>query len=396
MISLVYVEDVFLTFYKLIKHKLVIVDTADISAILSIAETLENGSQITKKQSFYILRLLQTYQTLSEEYIPNINSVLETPVWRSPFREIDTSRRLSLFIDDQRVAYILAKFPFAFKDTFVKEFVQEQKIKTSWDPELKVQRIKLLDVNIISFVDIANRYKFEIDHNIIAMAEQVEEIWDNEDSYIPHCVVEKDQVFLKNASTETQTYFNDNKKQNLPHDLMLAKSMGYCLKGNCSSTIEKIASSPENKFWVRTNQEVINLLAETNQYPALIILDRASDSLEWTKQFVKDYTNCNLPSNDVKVCYRLPNTDTKGKLFNDWIKENSLGKDLVGGKIFICLHKPPKWAMRNDFKAKAVITNGIYPSMNAQTNALIEAQSLVVHVCEIRPSEKRNNKIVEL
>jgi hypothetical protein len=396
MVTSVYVEDLFLSFYNLTKKRLVSVDYKDQSAIFSLAETLNDNKPITKSQSNLILRLLDKYQTAADKHIPGVGVTILTPSWKMAFREVDNSKKLSLETDSNHIVFILAKFPFAFKETFLKEFLLDSRSTATWDPELKVQRIKLLDVNIVSFIEAARKHRFEIDYNLIDLVERVEELWSDEDNYVPHAVIKDNSVHLVNASQEVIEYYQNNKTENFNHNILLAKSMGYVLKSNCENFVEAIAANHSNKFWITSVADTIKIISSAEQYPAVIILDRASNAVEWTKNFVDEYLNCNLPVSDLKICYRFTNTEPGGKEFNEWVKDQELGKDLTTGKIFICLHKPPKWMIKDEFKFKAVITNAIYPSMNTNTDAILDSHSLVIYSSSIKPSEKRNNKIVEL
>ena len=52
--------------------------------------------------------------------------------------------------------------------------------------------------------------------------------------------------------------------------------------------------------------------------------------------------------------------------------------------------------LKDEFDVKIVISNGIFPSTNTTTESLIDSHHTVFFLGDIKPSEKRKKKIVEL
>lgn len=396
MLSSVYVEDYFITFFDLVKNGKIRLDPLDISPARNFVDTINDDKALTRSQANYILRLLTKYRAFIVNNGIQLDSVLSNPEWKKPFREIDTTRKIYLNTDRDQIKYILAKFPFSFKETFFKDFLLEHRPASTWDPDEKAQRIKLLDVNLINFVECAKKHNFYIEQEILDIVEQLEEYWNEEEQVVPYSKVIDNSVILFNATEWSLAYFNEHRKNQIYYDLILAKSMGFILKDEPVSRVEIIASTEENKFWLSSIDGFIELTKTIDHYPIVVVLDRASSDTEWSRQFVDTYVNMGLPITDIKICYRYSNDSSNGKEFNDWVKDNNLGKDLENGKFFICLHKPPKWMFKETFDAKLIATNAIYPNINNVTDSLVESSSLVLFVADIKPSEKRNKKIVSL
>ena len=396
MLSSVYVEDYFLLFFDLVKVGKIRLEPLDISPVRNFVDTISDDKALTKSQSNFILRILSKYRAFIINHEIQIDEVLLNPEWKKPFREIDTAKKISLSVDKDQVKYILAKFPFSFKETFFKDFLLDNRSASLWDHEEKVQKVKLLDVNLINFVECAKRHNFYIEQEIIDIVDQLEEFWNDEEQVIPYSKVVNDSVMLFNATESASNFFDANRRNNLSYDLILAKAMGFVLKETPTNKIEAIAAVEENKFWISSVNGLIELTKTIEHYPMVVVLDRASDDKEWARQFVDTYRQSGLPISDIKICYRCSNDNDIGKEFNNWVKDHDLGKNLETGKIFICLHKPPKWMFKENFDAKITVTNAIYPNINNITDSLVESSHLVLFVSEIKPSEKRNKKIVAL
>jgi hypothetical protein len=397
MLSSVYTEDIFLEFYYLVDRNIISVEHRDVEPIESFYNTINSGKQLTRSQSNFIIRILSKYIHNIDDKIDGVKETIENPKWKNSFREIDNTRSLSLHVDENHVKYLLVKFPFAFKDTYAKEFTGGSRNLSAWDVELKVQKIKLLDVNLVSFVDLARKYKFEIDSTVIDAVDTVEEYWYDQLDYIPYSVVEEQLVQLKNATESSINYFEKHKTGNIDQDLFLAKTLGYTAHNREPITfIDRIVTSDENKFWIKTTESLLTILKNINNWPVVIVLDRATDTIDWCNQFINTLSETGNQDIKTKICFRYPNTEAKGSAFNQWIKDSGFGADMKEGQIFICNHKLPKWMLKDEFDVKIVISNGIFPSTNTTTESLIDSHHTVFFLGDIKPSEKRKKKIVEL
>jgi hypothetical protein len=397
MLSSLYAEDIFLEFYSLMSRGDFIIENRDAEPIESFYSAIVSNKQLTKSQANFIIRLLSKYINDIEEKIEGVKETIENPRWKNSFREIDNSKKVSLHIDENHIQYLLIKFPFSFKETYTKEFIGNIRSISVWDVELKAQKVRLLDVNLVSFVDIAKKHRFEIDSNIVDAVETIEEYWNDQTDYIPHCVVEDSQVVLKNATESGLTFFESNRTGQIDKDLFLAKTLGHVAHGREPLTfLDKIVSSEENKFWIKTTESLLNLIKKIDNWPVIIILDRATDTIKWSNEFIEAINETGNHDLKTKICFRFPNSDAKGSAFNQWIKDHGYGAELKEGQIFICNHKPPKWMFKDNFDAKILVSNGIYPSTNTITESMCDSHHTVFFLGDIKPSEKRKKKIVEL
>jgi len=392
-----YIEDVFINFYHLVISSAINVQWQDSTPVSSFANVIVSNKNLTQAQSKYILKILTKYKILSKMAGLDYESCLEDPKWKGQFRTVDTARRVHIETDSNGSYVVCLKFPFDFKKTFDLEFssLLDGISSASWDAERKLRLVPLYKINVVSLHEFVKAHNFEIDDSFLDTVFYTEEIWSQQDDIIPYSCIEQDSVVINNAPGDAVAWWQAHKTGNVKDDLMFAKCMHYFLKIDCAEThIEKIASSSENIFWMKTLDAFFNLYKDISTGKICIILDRSSDVEKWVKDFVYTSQQHNIPQDDIKVCFRRNNSEKTS--FNDWIKENNLGGSVESGRIFIFENKPPKWLFSKAIDIKIIATNGVYPNTNITTQSWLESHHCVVHISEMKPSQKRNNKIVEL
>jgi len=392
-----YIEDVFMDFYHLVIKGVVNVQWQDSTPIASFAVVITGNKNLTQAQSKYILRILTKYKVLSKVAGLDYELYLEDPKWKGQFRTVDTSRRVHIETDSNGAHIVCLKYPFDFKKVFDLEFsnLLDGISSNSWDPDRKLRLIPLYKINLVSLHEFVKAHNFEIDDSFLDPVFYTEEIWSQQDDIIPYSCIEAGVVVLKNASEDALSWWSAHKTSDVKSNLMLAKSMHYFLKINgADSAIEKIAESTENIFWIKNFDDFFNLYKDIHTGKVCVMLDRSSDVEQWVKAFVQASQQNGIAQDDIKVCFRRNNTDKSS--FNDWIKENNLGGSVDTGRIFIFENKPPKWLFSKAVDIKLIATNSVYPNTNITTQSWMESHHCVVYIGEIKPSLKRNNKIVEL
>lgn len=259
MQSLLHIEDLVGILYRKIINYEIVAQHQDIGPITNFSRTIDSGKFLTRKQGTFILQLLKKYRGYMD--IPDIDEMLKTPVWKHEFRVIDNTKYMFLETDGDNVTWLNIKFPFSFKDQFVKEIFNGEKDPTRWDPNGQVRKVKLSNINLVVLVENALKNGFEVDDLVLAAVADVEEMWNNEDSLVPHSLIVNDRVELVNASETAKDYWNDHSTGVMAQDLMLAKQMGYILRHTFpADTAERIASSPGTSFWFTHPQRFFEYL----------------------------------------------------------------------------------------------------------------------------------------
>ena len=394
-----FIEDIFIDLADTIMAGSIIVPQVDYDPIISFYNTILTGKQLTKKQADYLVRLLIKYQTVYES-VANISiaNAIASPVWKQPFRTLDYSKSISVVTDSTGISYIHLKFPFALKDLFIAEFANVRgKSPAMWDPEEKVQKIKIHDINVIQLYEFVKKNNFDVADDFLSVVSQVEEIWASEEEFSPMSYVVDNSVEIVNYSKLAKDYFDQNKSNSVVKDLFLARSMGYPLANSDNTNrLDRLFSSKETNFWIRDLKDCFKFIKDVDSYPIVLFLDRASNVMDDVITFCEAFKFAGFDESSIRVCFRFSNDEEGGKTFNQWIKDNGLGGKMTSGKIFICQHKPPKWMLSSDFTPKILISNSLYPSTSQQTSHFIKHHHTVFYVGNVKPSMNKEYRIVEL
>jgi hypothetical protein len=399
MLSSQYIEDIFIEFYRYVASDRISVQWQDSTPISSFANVILDGRDLTKAQADYVLRILTKYKAKAKLEDLDYELLIINPLWKKSFRVIDHSRKVQAEINNDGIVQICLKFPYDFKKTFDLEFSDLLPTNSgkSWDPERKLRVIPVYDINMIKLHDFLDKHDFELDDSFVEIVSHIEEAWDQQDSLVPYSTVENDVVVLKNTVEDTDNWWKENKSGNLKQDMFVAKSMGYPVRLHKSpeSSLEKISTSPEHMFWLQNNISFFELYNQLTTGSVCVILDRTSDIHEWIRNFVLNSTQAGVNRGDIKICFRESDLNKKGR-FNEWIREQGLGGSVDTGRIFIFENKPAKWLFSKDVDVKIIVTNNLYPNTNTMTQQWIEHHPCVVYLGDIKPSQKRNKKIVQL
>ena len=399
MANITYIEDIFLNFAHAVDMRNIAVQPQDIPAITSFQNTIIENRSFTRAQSSFVLRILQKYSTGAKMWGIDYSDELVAPQWKTPFRVLDNSRKVSID-DDMENITILMKFPYALKDPFEKSFPG---VKSQWDADALVRKIKLSDINIIALQEFCNKHNFIVDDIFTHVCNNIEEIWNQEDDFVPYAINVNNEIKLVNACLDAQEYFNQYKTSVLEQDMFLAKSMSFFLKTEKKelSLMEKITTTADNYFYtadVDNAFKLIKMLPDPQNIA--VIVDRTSDKFDFIKKFVAAAETANFPKNDIRVCFRLTAEEDKDVHFNQWIKDNELNVPINNGKVFIFSHKPAKWLFTNKQEVKIIITNSLFTNTNVGTNDWMSSHPCVLYIGTTKPALRglstKEKKIVNL
>lgn len=399
MTTIRYVEDVFIEFAHAVDMRQISVQPQDMAAINSFQNVIFTNKPLTRAQSAFVLKILTKYKIGSKMAGIDYQDLIDTPAWRHPFRVIDNSRSVFVDQDANGNPQILMKFPYQIKEAFEKELPN---IRSVWLPILMARAINLRDANVISIREFCEKYQFELDQSFIDLCDSVEEIWNQEENFIPHSIVEDNSVILINANEDAENYFENNKTNNIEENLFLAKSMNFCLKleEKNLTLIQKIAAAQDNYFYTKDLKNVFEILKSLPTAKVAVIVDRTSETLNFVKNFVNFAENVDFPKNEIRVCFRLSAEEDRDSKFNQWIKDNHINGPVDTGRIYIFRHKPAKWLFTQDENVKIIITNSIFTNTNITVSHWMDSHPCVIFVGEQRPAMRalsnKEKKIVNL
>jgi hypothetical protein len=389
-----FAEDLFTEFYHWVSQQKISIQGQDFSPISSFHEKIINGSELTKNQANFLIKLLEKYKTMSAmagfDYRPQLQDIK----WRREFRVLDLSKKIYVELRENKLEICL-KFPYQLKKEFEDEVASRDALHVHglWDPDAKVRRLDFYHYNLIALYEFACKHNFEIDDTFMNVLSDVEEIWQNSEDAIPYSEFGTYGVQLKNASDETAEWWQSNKAGSTDKDLLLAKSMGFLYQEKPRNLVEKIAASQENSFWMKTNQEFFQL-AKSFSGRICVLLDRSSATLPWLQNFVADAEKSGVSREEIKVCFRDNKESTTG--LNDWIKIAGVGGKVETGRILIFESKPAKWLFKASNDVTLVVTNNIFPPTNTMARDWFMCHPCVIYLSDTKPTETKGQKIVEL
>ncbi len=386
MTETMYMEDILLDFFLYHSIHGFVNHTPDYRVIHNFVHLIKNNESLTQSQAALAVKLLKKYSLQCKNLNFDYEKNLKTPVWRNAFRVIDLSKRIFVKIEEDNQLTICLKFPFGLKDEFLSIFSSKNSIAdlSSWDPDEKIRKVNANDINIIHLHDWASSNGFEFDENFINLVFEAENAWENEDKIIPHSVIFENSVVLQNSNQSADLYFEENCKNEIYHDMLLAKFMNFPLKIRKPQNItEKIASSSHNIFWLKNNFDFFRLIKNI-EGKICLILDRAASREDWLKKFVTDSQNFGVPAGDIKVCFRHSSDDRSN--FNTWVKENGLGGSVGSGKLLIFEDKPAKWLFRDNVDVKIIVTNNLFSNSTMWVNDWMMSHPCVIYLGEHKPT----------
>lgn len=391
MTNLTYIEDLFVRIIDIMDQNLLGMQYHDQSAARSFYNSISAGKDLTEKQGAYVLKIIYKYRNSVRPFI-EVEPFIENPMWKKPFRVVDRSKRIWVEQEVTQTPLICLQFPYDLKDDFESSFRPSYNNGHYWNAERKIRQINLYKTNIIEIQEWVDKHDFNIDDTFVSCVDQIEEIWQERNTYKPYSIIEDDEVVIKNCSEETEEYFLKHSNGNIVNDLFLAKSMNYPLKNPNNDIAQKISSNSNNTFWVKSVENFIKLGYEVKG-KVVLLLDRASDALSYMQELSEVIDTNKFDRNDFRVCFRTNNKDDPE--FNNWVRDNKFGGKIEGAKFLIFQHKPAKWLFKQQNDVIIVATNNLMPSTYGLTRDMLEHHPLVFYVGDIEPSKGRK-EIVEL
>ena len=394
MLSSEFAEDIFVEFYKLVVQQTISIQGQDFSPVSSFHEKIINGSELTKNQANFLIKLLEKYKIISAMAGVDYRPQLQDLKWRTGFRVLDLSKKIYVELREKKLEICL-KFPYQLKKEFEDEIDNGKNIQAHsfWDHEQKVRRLDFYQYNLIALYEFALKHNFEIDDTFMNVLADVEEIWQNSEHAVPRSDITIYGVTLKNASEETQTWWEDHKTNDPYKDLLLAKSMGFLYQEKPLNLAEKIASRSENTFWIKDNRDFF-ALTKLFSGRICVLLDRSSATLPWLQNFVADADKNGVSREEIKVCFRDAKEADSG--LNEWIRAAEVGGRVESGKILIFESKPAKWLFKFDNDVTMLVTNNIFPPTNIMARDWFSCHPCVIYLGDTKPTETKGQKIVEL
>ena len=337
----------------------------DRSILFSIASQLKKPTPLalTQKQADLAIKIIKDNIGLYQK-IENLSFLLDNPIFKWPFRVIDTARTISR-IDD----YIAIRYPF---DHQVNKLLDKIPGRKTYDQNYRCHLFALTESNLIAIVDDFSPHGFHVDNELLTWCHEIREILNSPQKYVPSAVLEDDRISLINCSRNVIEFFNSKKKNNVVTDSFLAKTMGIHLtpdllkrvsEEKIDSLTKSIINTSGNKFSITVGDSaynkfnIANMLSDANAYPIIISMNDDDTLLTEFRQWMIALNKAKTDNSEIAVLFR----SDKNVDFNQTIKNEHLN-NLVDEdtKIVFIKHKIPKILYKLDFKPKVIICNSLY------------------------------------
>ena len=339
-------------------------DQRDKTFLYSLSSQFKKSLALTSNQATLLMKILKE----KKDVITDVYShkfLIENPTFKFPFRVIDTSKTISLITYNNELC-ISIKFPFdrKMKDTvfgMTRGRYGYEKNSRSYVYPFTIDNL----YNILNN-DTVKEYGFSIHQTLKDLYVKILKIKEDSDLYKPLLDYD-DGVVVRNSNKLITKYFDDNKNDNVMHDVFLGKTLGLTPS---KKLIEKLNSTDFNqkfsnilldkgsRFSTSDKSEfnknsLIDFLMSVDHWPIMFILDGDqklhNDLNEWHSML----NGAGIENNKISVLSR----STDNQLFNSYIKDHQLN-NLVDNKtkVVFIKNKIPKLLYKIDFKPKIVIS----------------------------------------
>lgn len=385
-----YVEDLYIEIYV---QLIALVEPADSNPLTSFYFLIMDGKSLTEKQGFFLLKLLKKYRLVISS-LGLDSELIDLPVWKNEFRQLDQTKHISISVLDE-VLYLTLKHPFAFKEKFEKEVCDSKTSSRSiWNDQEKQRHYPLYDLNLVLVRDFAEKHGFSVSKEFVEAVDYTEQIWEDHKNYEPYCIIDKDQILLKNSLPSSDSFFAEHQNFNINHDLMLAKKMGFRLveSQDRNRYLTKICQTDNNIFYLKELHKFFDLKKEIPGKVCVILGNEIDD----VKEFVETAFFYGHNNSAVKICFREPNDNAEGSKFNRWIKENGLGGDLKTAEFLIFKSKLPKWLIAEENDINIILIRSTIPPSSEVSQRWINNHHCVIYSDITTPSVRKEQFSVEL
>jgi hypothetical protein len=388
-----YFEDIFTEFYTSVISTNFL-NNQDIVVLTNFFNLIADNKNLTQAQANYVIKLMEKYKNHFSTRQLNLNFRLQNATWKNPFRNLDMTKSIFVEKDKNDKLWLCLKHPYSLKEVFEKEVLKNNREDRSlWNPDDKVRKYNIYDLNLILVNEFAIRHGFNIDESFNHALADVEQIWNDAEYYAPACKIVNDEVVLQNATSSAQEYFDSRKLKELDHDLMLAKRMGYVLYGSTSKNlIHRVASYNTNYFWTDDFSKFFNLY-KTVKKKVILIVSEDNHLKSWLESFVISAINNGVSKEEIKICFRSRNDEDPK--FNEWVRASGLGGDLSEGRLLI-FKKPAKWLIKEEDDVSIIVVNKSFPPMSNMSQTWIDNHYCVLYLSDVKPAVQKDRNIVDL
>ena len=342
----------------------------DNQILSSISKQCKKGTALTDRQYELVKNKLESKADVLLQH----DIVLGEYETRLPIREIDRSKyikvvTLSEIKDNVYETYksnevwFKVRFPFSKKHIVKLESVISKcrrRGKNYIHNKGSHEHYFKKDPNIaLALVEAFEKCDFDIEDQIVDMAEKSKTIKDSYKDYLPHFSNNQffnvDQMIVDNIDQDDIYKIKDN---SIRHGYTIA------LTANNSSLLDIVVNRTKAEVLADPSHYSMHNIAETferlDRYPIVVVID-ANNEYEQVKEIYNAF-NMIVPDEKQSVLFRIENTDKENYQLNDFIKNHNLNNwvDSQTKIVYIRKNKLPKILLNSGFKPKTMLGKTSY------------------------------------
>ena len=361
----------------------------DSSVACSLADQYSMGNGFTEKQRGLVITLIKKYAAiLYVSFNVDVRAVLQNPVYKFPVRQINNSKHISI-IDHETWGRVI-KMEFPFNQPLVDSIRQQRSSLdfASWDGHQKAWLFNLSEKSIMFVNCLVMNDGFELDEEFQDYVNQISEIHNSIESYVPMVVLDNGIPTYKNTHRSmpplettdiVEAVFTARKSGITVWDDSAA---GLLKSKELNPQVEKFLNLETMQHHVidsRTNS--VHCIADIVKYmhPGLFILPGGSELLK-LKMVHEFLLSQGYKNNEMSVLFRLPSNSNKE--FNEYIKLNKLNSPVTDSTKFVFVSfKITKPLVRANIKFNCVINLG-HSTVHYNMREFVKNQPNLIYYCE--------------
>jgi hypothetical protein len=389
-----YIEDLIIA---LTMSRNLAVNPYDLKLIHSFHDQISRGLGFTEKQELLSVKILKRQVSkLDIIFGTQISPFLENPTFRLPRRVVSASKRISIIPHSLYGKAVKAEFPYNEK---MLTRIREEKSKlnySQWDPEQKSWIFSLDEHSLSLLSKIAIEENFTVDEEFENYQNQIREIENNIEQYVPMVSFNGKKLEFLNISPKIAQPTN----LNIIENLFYARKLGIFTWDeaienseewqSADPTVKKfLQTDPRGEFSINLEKNTIYSIKDIVKHlsPVLFLIPGGTE-LEKIEQSLDFLKTIGISNEEVSVLFRLPN-ETGGK-FNEFIRENNLNSPVTeNSKAVFISSKVPKTIIEKKIKFNAVVNFNFY-NIHYSIKNLLKWHHNVIHMMEKKQQRTLN------
>lgn len=373
------------------------VNPYDLKLIHSFHDQISRGLGFTEKQELLSVKILKRQVAkLDIIFGTQISPFLENPTFRLTRRVVSASKRISIIPHSLYGKAVKAEFPYNEK---MLTRIREEKSKlnySQWDPEQKSWIFSLDEHSLSLLSKIAIEENFAVDEEFENYQNQIKEIENNIEQYVPMVSFNDKKLEFLNISSKVAQPANSNIIENL----FYARKLGIFTWDEAIENSDEwlsadpavrkfLQTDPRGEFSINLEKNTIYSIKDIVKYlsPVLFVIPGGTE-LEKMEQSLDFLKTIGISNEEVSVLFRLPN-ETGGK-FNNFIRENNLNSPVTeNSKAVFISSKVPKTIIEKKIKFNAVVNFNFY-NIHYSIKNLLKWHHNIIHMIEKKQQRTLN------